>query len=78
MDDDDENLVDWGYDDDVEEVVDASGPIEDEDDILASDGEHDSPRTTQPQPPPTSECLLILYVSFYVFGPLLFPPSHVL
>ena len=57
MDDDDENLVDWGYDDEIEEVIDASGPIEDEEDILASDGEHETARSVEPQPPPPSEYL---------------------
>lgn len=53
MDDDDENLVDWGYDDDVEEVIEASGPIEeDEEDILASDGEAPAPAKPDPSPQP--------------------------
>ncbi|KAL7414982.1 hypothetical protein BDY24DRAFT_279442 [Mrakia frigida] len=55
MDDDDENLVDWGYDDDVEEVIEASGPIEeDEEDILASDGEAPAPAEPDPSPQPAS------------------------
>lgn len=46
MDDDDENLVDWGYDDEVDDSAPVSGQLEAEDDDILAGVDDDVPTQT--------------------------------